>query len=271
VITDRGRRLFLDVVPAKAGGRFLDVGSGWGQIALPLSRYGTVYCLDVTLGRLNILQEIARQEKAGLNYVCGNFMTFPFDREQFDLVIFNGALEWISLGAPDLGIREAQERALRKTREILSPGGVVYIGIENSLGLKYLFGAPDDHTGLRWFSFLTEADANVQYGREVGKGSLRAKTWSLEEYHSMVRGAGLDLVETYGCFPDYKIIRQIIPILGLNEMIMDGREFPLEHSGSDGSPLAFADNLGPLYRVLAQNGVAHVFCPSYGIVARRPV
>src|SRR5579862_169966 len=100
-ITDRGRSLFLDLLPMESGGTFLDVGSGWGQVAVPLSKYGEVYCLDVSLSRLEILREIARQEHATLNYVCGNFCSFPFAENQFDLVIFNGSLEWLALGGQD--------------------------------------------------------------------------------------------------------------------------------------------------------------------------
>src|SRR3972149_7080717 len=79
IITDRGRNLFLDILPVKKDGKFLDVGSGWGQVAIPLSRHGKVICLDLTISRLYILREIAKQEQADLNYVCGNYCTFPFD------------------------------------------------------------------------------------------------------------------------------------------------------------------------------------------------
>jgi len=156
IIASSERSLFLEVLPLKKGGKFLDVGSGWGQVSIPLARYGNVFCLDITLPRLNILKEIAKQEKANLQYICGNFCTFPFEGNQFDLIVFNGALEWIGLGAPLENVWDAQKAALHKTYQILNPGGIVYIGIENSLGLKYLLGAPDDHTGIQYFTFLNE-------------------------------------------------------------------------------------------------------------------
>jgi hypothetical protein len=136
--------------------------------------------------------------------------------------------------------------------------------------LKYVLGAPDDHTGLKWFSFLDEAEASARYQRAAGKGSLRAKTWSLEEYREMFTAAGLEIVGIYGCFPDYKIIRQMIPIENINSFITGEGSLAREHSGTDGAPLSFGDNLAPLYRLLARNGVAHVFCPSYAIIGRRP-
>jgi len=270
IITDKGRSLFLDFLPVKKGGRFLDVGSGWGQIALPLARQGEVYCLDVTLPRLNILSEIARQEGAQLNYICGNYCTFPFEYNQFDLIIFNGSFEWIPIGDLSKNVWETQKDALIKTYNILNTGGIVYIGIENSLGLKYLLGAPDDHTAIKDFAFLNEHEASELYRKTFSKEYQRTKTWSLNEYKTMLIEAGLELIEIYGCIPDYKIIRQMIPLKDFNAFILEHGLFSQEHSGAEGAPLPFVDKMSPIYRLLAQNGIAQYFCPSFGIVARKP-
>ena len=270
IITDRGRSLFLDMLPLKKGGMFLDVGSGWGQVAIPLSRYGKVYCLDVTLARLNILREIAKQENVEINYVCGNFCTFPFEYDQFDLVIFNGTFEWLPLGAPEKSLLEAQKAALEKTFQILNPEGIVYMGIENSIGLKYLLGAPDDNTGIQDITFLNEKGANLLYKKITGKENLRMKTWSLNEYRTLLTEAGFEIIEIYACFPDYKLIRQMIPIHELDSFVIDNGTLSLEHSGVDGSPLPFMNKMVPLYLLLAKNGISQFFCPSYAFVAKKP-
>lgn len=269
IITDRGRSLFLDVVSLPAGGCFLDVGSGWGQVAIPLARLGRVFCLDLTPTRLDIVRAIARQENADLGYVCGNFQTFPFAEQQFDLVLFNGSLEWIAVGNSATSIREAQRAALSKARRLLKPGGLVYIGIENAMGLKYLLGAPDDHTGIAYLSLLDEDRAADRYATLHDGARLPAKTWSLREYTALVDSAGLAVEEIYGCFPDYKLIRAMVPLAAVNSFVRES-ELPAEHSGSDGSALDCAALLPPIYRQLASNGVAQYFCPSYGIVAKRP-
>ena len=271
IITDRGRNLFLDFVPLKKDGKYLDVGSGWGQIAIPLSRHGHVYCLDLTLSRLKILREIARQEKCKLMYLCGNYITFPFENNQFDLVILNGTLEWINLGISSNSIWQIQIEALKKTFNILSPGGYVYIGIENALGLKYLFGAPDDHTSIPYLVFLIEEKAKLAYKNKFPNKTLPAKTWSLNEYKEMFANTGLDIVEIYGCFPDYKLIRGMIPLQDINSLIAEnGLPYP-EHSGIDGTILPTNELLDAVYHLLARNNIAEYFCPSYGIVARKPL
>jgi ubiquinone/menaquinone biosynthesis C-methylase UbiE len=269
IITDRGRSLFLDFLPLREGGSFLDVGAGWGQVAIPLSRFGNVFCLDVTLPRLLILREVARQEQAALRYICGNFSTFPFASRQFDTVIFNGSLEWITLGTPGDGIWTAQKAALQKAQRILRRGGLVYVGIENSLGLKYLLGAPDDHTGIPYLTFLSEEAAEARFQSEQGR-RLPAKTWSLAEYRTLFEGAGLSLRQVYGCFPDYKLIRSMIPLEDVNAVLAESDLPCPEYSGRDGAPLPFTEQLHHLYRLLARNRVAQYFCPSYGLIAEKP-
>ena len=85
-----------------------------------------------------------------------------------------------------------------------------------------------------------------------------------------MESVGLRLAEVYGCFPDYKVIRQMIPLRDVNSVLQKaGMPYP-EHSGSDGAPLPFCDRLDHLYRLLAKNGIAEYFCPSYGLIARKP-
>ncbi|PKM47902.1 MAG: hypothetical protein CVV03_00620 [Firmicutes bacterium HGW-Firmicutes-8] len=268
VIVDGGRAIFLDLLEIPQGGTFLDVGSGWGQVSLPLARYGEVIALDLTANRINILQAIAQQEQIDLYYAQGNFITFPFKQNSFELIIFNGSLEWIGLGRTgEQSILDVQCEALRKASKLLKKGGHIYIGIENSLGLKYLLGAYDDHTGLSFISFLPERVAEQKYNTIKQSERLPAKTWSLEEYRQMIRKAGLKLERVYCCFPDYKIIRQMVDIRTINKFVSDYGLIVSEHNGTDGSLLGFEKELDAIYRLLGKNGIAQYFCPSYGIIA----
>lgn len=270
VIIDKGRSLFLDLLEVPQGGNYLDVGSGWGQVSLPLAKHGNVVALDLTANRLNILQAIAQQEKVSLSYAQGNFLTFPFKQNGFDLIIFNGSLEWIGIGRKENErIRDIQLKALCRAGALLKPGGQIYIGIENSLGLKYLLGAPDDHTGLAFFTFLPEIVAESQYSSQDQSLHLPTKTWSLAEYRQLIAEAGLEEERVYGCFPDYKLIRQMIDIRDINDYLtLRGLPTP-EHLGTDGSPFGHEKELDALYRLLASNSIAQYFCPSYGLILRK--
>ncbi|WP_240414711.1 class I SAM-dependent methyltransferase [Paenibacillus periandrae] len=269
IITDTGRSLFLDVLDIPKNGLHLDVGSGWGQVCIPLGRYGKSVALDLTYNRLNILKSIANQESVSLQYVQGNFLSFPFNENIFDTIIFNGSLEWIGVGREEgTSIRDVQIEALKKANRLLKPDGLVYIGIENSLGLKYILGAEDDHTGLIHHTFLGEKQAEANFQTNTTGKQLPSKTWSLEEYKDMIAESGLELERVYGCFPDYKLIRHMVDLRLINEELKKGL-LSLEHIGTNGQSYGKNHELNEIYKLLAKNKVAEKFCPSYGFIIRK--
>jgi hypothetical protein len=71
------------------------------------------------------------------------------------------------------------------------------LAIENALGVKYLAGAPEDHTG-RLFDSLHGYPAETP-----------ARTFSRSRLEGMFRAAGLDPT-FYAAFPDYKITRTVL-------------------------------------------------------------
>lgn len=257
IITDPSRARMLDVLNPPVGGNFLDVGSGWGQVALPLARRGAVFALDQTIGRLRILREIARQEGAHVNLLCGDVHTFPLRRGFFDLIIVNGALEYMCIGRGDSD-RDAHVAALHRLADALAPAGRLYVGIENAIGLKYLLGAPDDHTGRSGFTY-----------REQRPDGAAARTWSLDQYRRIFADAGLVVDAAYGCFPDYKLIRHMVPLDEVDDFLL-GHGLPAEeHSGVDGAPLSLSEELRSLYTSFARQGIARHFVPSFGFVLGR--
>ena len=158
---------------------------------------------------------------------------------------------------------------LDRARHILKPGGVVYIAVGNSLALRHLLGAPDDQTGIPHIAFLQERAARTL--SEMNGSRMGAKIWSLSEYDSLLASAGLESIDTYACFPDEGRIRHMIPISDVNTFLREAGA-PCEEPQFDGngSGAPFDEKLDALYRLLASNGIAHYFCPAYGLIARRP-
>ena len=109
----------------------------------------------------------------------------------YDVVVVMGVLEYVAEGRPD---PEDYLQFLRQAAAFLQPGGTVILGIENPLGVKYLCGAPEDHSGRPF-------DSVEGYGRPGP-----ARTFSRSVLESMVRAAGLS-PSTFGLFPDYKLAR----------------------------------------------------------------
>jgi len=267
IVTDPSRAMPIEVLNLARNGACLDVGSGWGQLCIPAAQWGgRVVALDLTLDRLRILRSIARQEGAAITLAKGNVLSFPFREGTFDLVMFNGTLEWVGTGREaDRTIRQCQVLALQNVARAAKADGVIYLGIENSIGLKYLMGARDDHTSLVNYSFLSEAEAEALLRSMVGGDRPSAKTWGLNQLKQLAGEAGLAVKSVFGCFPDYKIPRHIVPLDEINQFILQWEIDWDEHHGDKGEPLADQNAIRAAYRQLAENGIAQWFCPSYAM------
>ena len=170
IITDSNRSDFLYLLNIKKDDLALDLGAGWGQISVPLSRLCDVVSLEGNLEKIELLKEIAQQEnRDNIQYVAANISDTIFENKQFDLVILNGVLEWVGAFSKGISPIEIQQNVIQNAYNLLKPGGVLYIGIENKYGLKYLLGEKDDHSGLENFVYLNDNSIESFYKSIIGK------------------------------------------------------------------------------------------------------
>jgi len=270
VVTDPDRGRWLDQCPPRQGSWVLDVGCGWGQWAIPAATSAHVVALEPTPARLAVTQAIAKQEgRAGSMYFVGAAIEqTEFHDRKFDYIYSIGVLEWVPKFSAETDPIEAQRGFLRRLRGLLAEGGECIIGIENRLGLKYILGARDDHTGVAGVSVLDAATAAHRY-QALTQQPLRVFTHTMAEYQALLAAAGFGSVEFFAAFPDYKVPQVILPVAdgSANRHCQSGNFIP-EHDGSNGECLKFQEALASHYRSLGQLGVAGGFAPSFFIRAR---
>lgn len=266
IVTSPARSLFFRQFPPATGSRILDIGAGWGQIALPLAqeRDAVVTALEPTAERIAFIRAAATQEGLAerMHFMQADFLEVEFP-PAFDLICCIGVLEWVPkfhAGDP----KRVQLEFLRRMRTALRPGGKCYVGIENRLGLKYLMGGRDDHTSQRNISVFDSALATAKHHAATGE-ALRVFTYSHAEYLDLFRAAGFNQVETHGAFPDYKLPEKILPFdvpAELNQNLLNSL-IPPEHDGVEGHRLPHQEEFISHYRSLARMGAAQLFCPSF--------
>ena len=140
------------------------------------------------------------------------------------------------------------------------------IGIENRVGLKYLLGAPDDHLGVPGVAVHDRALAARKWKALTGD-ELRCFTFTQIELTELLAAAGLPNVTFFAALPDYKVPQLILPLgKEVDDHFARGGFVP-EHDGSRGNSLEFQGELQSLYQSLARMEVAHVFVPSFYVVA----
>jgi 2-polyprenyl-3-methyl-5-hydroxy-6-metoxy-1,4-benzoquinol methylase len=269
VVTSPARDLFFRQHPPKSGAKILDIGSGWGQIALPLARDKTneVTALEPTPERLAFIQAAATQEQLAdrMHFVQADFFDVEFEPQSFDLICSIGVLEWVAKFRPgEPG--KVQAEFLNRIRALLKPGGQLVIGIENRLGLKYLLGAPDDHLGMPNIAVYDAALAAQKWQAQSGQ-SLRSFTFTRSELADLLTVAGFRTTTFFAALPDYKLPQIILPLGPEINDHFDRGEFVPEHDGHSGQPLAFQAELQSHYRSLARLKIAQEFVPSFYVSA----
>jgi len=266
IVVSPARALFVQQHPPLPGAKVLDVGAGWGQIALPLARRPgvVVSALEPTRERLAFIQAAATQEQlAGrMHFIQADFLDLEFE-PTFDLICCIGVLEWVPKFRPGEP-RKVQLEFLRRVHAALRPGGKCYVGIENRLGLKYLMGGRDDHTSQRNVSVFDAVLATTKHRALTGE-ELRSFTYTHAEYIALFNEAGFKQIETHVAFPDYKVPQLILPFAPpehVNEVLLTNF-IPPEHDGVEGQPLPKPEEYISHYRSLARMGLAQYFCPSF--------
>lgn len=220
--TDEGRARWRFLMPITPESRILDLGAGYGSLSIPLARVaGEVVSVDCVVERAHLIN--CRAEEQGLSNitpVLANVLELPFAEGQFDLVIMNGMLEWVAIAETTMHPREVQISFLSGVRQMLRPGGWVYIGIENRFGLCALKGMTD-HGGLRYTSLMPRWLADLCMRLTVRKAefrqshvtnSYRTYTYSYKGYKDLLRLAGYKEMAIYECYPGYNEAEQVIPL-----------------------------------------------------------
>ena len=202
---------FLPLVPRGNSLRALDIGAGWGALALPLSfRYGHVTAMDLTPHRLLALRHRANEyHRTNMSLILGGDRPrLPFANEQFDLVLLIGVLEYAGTSGA-LSPSESQQNMLAEVRRVLKSDGTAVVGIENRFALKYFCGAPEDHTGIRFLSLYPRPLAHV-VSRLKGK-RFNIYTYGMGGYRALMARAGFPQTYFFSPRPDYRFIESILP------------------------------------------------------------
>lgn len=204
-------------IPISKTDLVLDIGAGLGRHSIPLSRFaGKVFAVDNSVSRMRFLKRFVEHKKIdNIEVVVADIFNLPFKKNSFDVIALNGVVEWLGKTNLFKDPRQAQVVAMGYCRELLRPGGYLYIGIENRFALSYLKGY--DHSGLRYTSYMPRILANT-YCRLRGRGPYDTYTYSKSGYIKLLTDAGFnkDSISFFLPYPGYNSPKIVIPYERLN-------------------------------------------------------
>ncbi|GAA2665636.1 MULTISPECIES: class I SAM-dependent methyltransferase [Actinosynnema] len=191
---DRGRANVLRALALPPEASVLEIGAGCGAITRYLGEVvAAVDAVEPVEARARVAAQRVRDLPSARVFV-GGLEDVP-EEPAYDLALSIGVLEYVGSGSRDDGPYLDFLTALRRR---LRPGGALVLAIENQLGVKYLAGAPEDHSGRPWD------------GPEGYPHGSPARTFARKPLEALLRAAGFEVARTLGCFPDYKITRVVL-------------------------------------------------------------
>jgi len=210
-IFDHSRADWRFGIDLKPTDRVLDVGCGLGAHTFALcDEVAQVVSFDLSYLRAKFVQQRAAFEhKDNIQTFVGDFINVPLPENSFDVIVWNGILEWIGQDKKFDDPYDVQVWALQKCFRLLRPGGRLYIGIENRIALTYWVGGRD-HIGLSFTSVMPRWMARL-YCRLRIKKDYRTYTHSKGGYERLLKKAGFPSVRVMMPYPGYNEPRLLIP------------------------------------------------------------
>ncbi len=194
-----GRSNILKALSLSQGARALELGAGCGAITRYLGEnLASVDSIEGSPLRARIAHERCR-DLQNVRIFMANLLDMTFE-PAYDIVTLIGVLEYAPVFFNDSSRDAASSclELLRLARKALKKDGILILAIENRLGLKYLSGCPEDHSGMIYEGI---------HGYAIKQGPI---TLSKKELAELIKKSGFRELSFFHCFPDYKFAETII-------------------------------------------------------------
>jgi len=180
------------------GAKVLELGAGCGSITRYLGECElNVDAVEGSRRRAEIACERCR-DLDNVVVVQGNFNQLAFPENSYDYIFLIGVLEYAGRFLDGASDEEAFTRILERAQEALRPDGVIFVAIENRMGLKYWLGADEDHYGRPFIGLY-------DYPRLQG-----IRTYDRNSLRRLFSSCQLNYCRFLYPFPDYKLPRLLL-------------------------------------------------------------
>ncbi|WP_439557157.1 class I SAM-dependent methyltransferase [Dyadobacter sp.] len=193
-----------DVLEIKEGNRVLDILSGYGRHAIPLTETGcSITCVDISAEYCDELTKVTRKKKLPIEVVCADVLDYDFEANAFDAAYCLGnSLSFFP--------RQDMLRFFGKIASALKQGGHVALHTENlaesilpNFQVRNWMPVGDDIFYLAENEYrpeegCIEAQQTFISGNEKVTHTVFQYIYTLSEITAMLQSVGLKTVGTFG-------------------------------------------------------------------------
>lgn len=195
-------RLLSDIGTPIAGRRLVDLGTGYGSLAIAAAAAGAeVTAVDANPARLRVVRERARELGLALELREANLFELPWDREGADIAFLIGVVEYAGLWEQQRSVGDAQRLILRAAYRELRPGGRLVFGSKNRLWPR--FAVADVHTGQPLVNALPRSLADL-LSQQLNGRPYRHHIHSPDKWQQLIRDVGFRTTQLYFPYFSYQ-------------------------------------------------------------------
>ena len=182
------REMIARVMDITKHDNVLEIGAGCGAITGALAQMaGSVECVELSKRR-SLINAYRNRECDNIFINIGNYENIKFKRK-YSIITLIGVLEYAGYY---IHSKDPYKDFLIDIRKKMEEKGILYIAIENRLGMKYFAGCKEDHIGRE---FVGIEGYNNQNG---------VRTFSYYELIELFTSTGFSEWKFYYPYPDYK-------------------------------------------------------------------
>jgi len=175
------------------GKRIVDLGAGFGTIAMALARSGSdVAAIDAGERQLDELKRRALNDGIELQVYSGNLISDALPVTDVDLALLVGVVEYAGMWSDTEPVEQLQVKVLKTALNTLRPGGTLVLCTKNRIWPVFAFR--DVHTKLPLVNVLPRPIAEKLARRLTGE-PYRLYIHSPKKWQSLLHEAGFERSE----------------------------------------------------------------------------
>jgi 2-polyprenyl-3-methyl-5-hydroxy-6-metoxy-1,4-benzoquinol methylase len=187
------REMIVQAMDISSEDSVLEIGAGCGAITGALAdKAKSVECIELSKRR-SLVNAYRHKHMENIVINVGNYEDIKLNTK-YNIITLIGVLEYAGMYIHSLN---PYEDFLIDIGRRLYDGGILYVAIENRLGIKYFAGCKEDHLGKEFV------------GIEGYTSGSSVKTFSYFELINMFEMCGFSKYKFYYPYPDYKFPHKI--------------------------------------------------------------